>query len=69
MWLTIFTTMGAIPPPLGVNVFIAHGLAPAIPIPTIFRGVSYFLFAFGVCIALMWVFPAVVLWVPNAMLG
>ena len=69
MVLTIVTTMGAITPPVGVNVFIAHGLAPEIPIHTIFRGVSYFLIAFALCIALMWAFPAIVLWVPNAMLG
>jgi len=67
--LTIITTMGAITPPVGVNVFIAHGLAPEIPIHTIFRGVSNFLIAFALCIALMWAFPAIVLWVPNAMLG
>lgn len=67
--LTIITTMGAITPPVGVNVFIAHGLAPEVPIHTIFRGVSYFLIAFALCIALMWAFPAVVLWVPNALLG
>ncbi|MDP2267551.1 MAG: TRAP transporter large permease subunit, partial [Deltaproteobacteria bacterium] len=69
MVLTIVTTMGAITPPVGVNVFIAHGLAPEIPIHTIFRGVTYFLFAFVFCIALIWVFPAIVLFVPNAMLG
>ena len=67
--LTIITTMGAITPPVGVNVFIAHGLAPEIPIHTIFRGVSSFLIAFALCIVLMWVIPAIVLWVPNAMLG
>lgn len=67
--LTIITTMGAITPPVGVNVFIAHGLAPEIPIHTIFRGVTYFLIAFALCIALMWVFPSVVLYLPNAMLG
>ncbi|WP_310452475.1 TRAP transporter large permease [Sulfuritalea sp.] len=67
--LTIITTMGAITPPVGVNVFIAHGLAPEVPIHTIFRGVTYFLLAFALCIALMWVYPATVLALPNWMLG
>jgi len=67
--LTIITTMGAVTPPVGVNVFIVHGLAPEIPIHTIFRGIAYFLVAFAVCIVLMWVFPATVLFLPNAMLG
>lgn len=67
--LTIVTTMGAITPPVGVNVFIVHGLAPDIPVRTIFRGVSYFLLAYVICIALMWVFPEMVLYLPSAMLG
>lgn len=67
--LTIVTTMGAITPPVGVNVFIVHGLAPDIPVRTIFRGVSYFLLAYVICIALMWVFPQMVLYLPSAMLG
>ncbi len=69
MLLTIVTTMGAITPPVGVNVFIVHGLAPDIPIHTIFRGVAYFLLAFVLCILMMWIFPATVLFLPNAMLG
>lgn len=67
--LTIVTTMGAVTPPVGVNVFIVHGLAPEIPIHTIFRGVAYFLLAFAVCILVMWIFPSTVLFLPKAMLG
>ena len=67
--LTVVTTMGAITPPVGVNVFIVNGLAPDIPIHTIFRGVSYFLLSYVVCIALMWIFPATVLALPKALLG
>ncbi|MDA8259125.1 MAG: TRAP transporter large permease [Betaproteobacteria bacterium] len=67
--LTIVTTMGAVTPPVGVNVFIVHGLAPEIPIHTIFRGVAYFLVSFMLCILLMWIFPVTVLYLPQAMLG
>jgi tripartite ATP-independent transporter DctM subunit len=67
--LTIVTTMGAITPPVGVNVFIVNGLAPDIPIHTIFRGVTYFLISYLVCIAAMWAFPATVLALPKALLG
>jgi tripartite ATP-independent transporter DctM subunit len=67
--LTIVTTMGAITPPVGVNVFIVQGLAPDIPLQTIFRGVSYFILAYLLCIALMWLWPATVLALPNALLG
>lgn len=67
--LTIVTTMGAITPPVGVNVFIVKGLAPEIPVQTIFRGVSWFLIAYALCIALMWVFPQMVLYLPGTLLG
>lgn len=67
--LTIVTTMGAVTPPVGVNVFIVNGLAPDVPIPTIFLGVMYFLFAYVFCIALMWAVPETVLLLPDLMLG
>ena len=67
--LTIVTTMGAVTPPVGVNVFIVHGLAPDIPMYTIFRGVGYFMLAYFLCLALMYFFPATVLFLPNALLG
>ena len=69
MVLTIVTTMGAVTPPVGVNVFIVNGLAPDIPIHTIFRGVAYFMLSYILCIALMWIFPGTVLYLPNALLG
>ena len=67
--LTIITTMGAVTPPVGVNVFIVSGLAPDIPMQTIFRGVAYFMLAYLACIALMWIFPGTVLYLPRVLLG
>ena len=67
--LTVVTTMGAITPPVGVNVFIVQGLAPDIPVSTIFRGVSYFLLAYALCLGLMWLVPGTVLALPAVLLG
>jgi TRAP-type C4-dicarboxylate transport system permease large subunit len=67
--LTIVTTLGAVTPPVGVNVFIVSGLAPEVPIETIFKGVTYFLVAYAACVALMWVFPETVLYLPRLLLG
>lgn len=67
--LTLVTTMGAVTPPVGVNVFIVNGLAPDIPISTIFRGVGYFLVAYAVCILAIILFPDIVLFVPRLLLG
>lgn len=69
MILTVVTTMGAITPPVGVNVFIVNGLAPDIPLRTIFRGVAVFVLAYVLCIATMWVFPDTVLYLPRTLLG
>jgi tripartite ATP-independent transporter DctM subunit len=67
--LTIITTMGAVTPPVGVNVFIVNGLVPDIAVHTIFRGVAYFLAAYAACLALMWLFPDSVLFLPRVLLG
>jgi len=67
--LTVVTTLGAVTPPVGVNVFIVSGLAPDVPIHTIFRGVSYFLVSYVLCIALMWAIPETVLYLPRMLLG
>jgi len=66
--LTVVTTMGAVTPPVGVNVFIVNGLSPDVPIHTIFLGVMYFMLAYVACLALMWVFPETVLFLPKALL-
>jgi TRAP-type C4-dicarboxylate transport system permease large subunit len=67
--LTIITTMGAVTPPVGVNVFIVNGLVPDIAVHTIFRGVAYFLVAYVACLALMWLLPGTVLYLPRVLLG
>lgn len=66
--LTVVTTMGAVTPPVGVNVFIVNGLSPDVPIHTIFLGVTYFMLAYAGCLALMWIFPETVLFLPSALL-
>lgn len=65
MLLTIVTAIGSVSPPVGVNVFVVNALAPDIRIETIFRGVSYFFFAYALCIAVIWFIPGTVLWLPQ----
>jgi len=59
--ITLVTTMGAVTPPVGVNVYIVSGLSPDIPIGTIFKGVSVFLIAYVICLALLMIFPELTL--------
>ncbi|MCK4792116.1 MAG: TRAP transporter large permease subunit, partial [Desulfobacteraceae bacterium] len=63
--LTMVTTMGAITPPVGVNIYVVKALAPDIPLGTIFKSVSFFLAACIVCIIILIIFPHIVLIMPN----
>ncbi len=65
--VTVITTMGAITPPVGVNTYIVAGMAPEVPLVTVFRGVTYYLVAFVVCIALMMALPETATWLPGLM--
>ena len=63
--LTMVTTMGAITPPVGVNIYVVKALAPEIPLGTIFKSVSFFLAACIVCIIILIMFPQIVLVIPR----
>jgi len=63
--LTMVTTMGAITPPVGVNIYVVKALAPDIELGTIFKSISFFLMACIVCIIILIIFPQIVLLIPN----
>ena len=65
--LTMVTTMGAITPPVGVNIYVVKALAPDIKLGTIFQSVSFFLMACIISIIILILFPQLVLIIPNAM--
>ncbi|MBW4091491.1 MAG: TRAP transporter large permease subunit [Proteobacteria bacterium] len=59
--------LALIHPPFGVIVFLLHGLAPDIPMRTIYRGVIPFVIADLAVLALLTAFPGIVLWLPKVM--
>jgi len=65
--LTMVTTMGAITPPVGVNIYVVKALAPEIELKTIFKSVSFFLIACIVSIVILIIFPQIVLVIPEMM--
>jgi len=65
--LTMVTTMGAITPPVGVNIYVVKALAMEISIATIYKSASYFLLACFVCIIILTLFPSIVLFLPGIM--
>ena len=47
--MVLVAEMGVITPPVGVNVFVIKGIAPDIPLETIFKGIFPFLGALIIC--------------------
>lgn len=66
--ITLVTTMGAVTPPVAVNIYIVKGLSPGVPIETIFRGTLIFLIAYVVCLLLLFIFPEMALYLPKFLL-
>jgi tripartite ATP-independent transporter DctM subunit len=63
--LTMVTTMGAITPPVGVNIYVVKAMAPEIPMGTIYRSVMYYLTACVVSMVILTLFPEIVTFVPS----
>ncbi|MFB0507742.1 MAG: TRAP transporter large permease [Thermodesulfobacteriota bacterium] len=63
--LTMVTTLGAITPPVGVNLYVVKALAPEIDIGTIFKSVSFFVVASIISIIILIIFPQIVLVIPG----
>jgi len=62
------TEIGLITPPIGMNVYAISGIAPDVPITTIFKGVIPFLIADFCRMALYLLVPAVILFLPSIMI-
>ena len=60
--------IGLITPPIGMNLFVILGTAPGLKLPTVIRGVVPFLIADILRLAVLIVFPSLVLWLPERML-
>jgi len=61
----VIIELGMIVPPIGLIVFLLHGLAPEIPVRTIYRGVTPFIIADSALLVLLTLFPAISLWLPQ----
>ena len=61
----ITVELGLITPPVGLNVFIIHGLAADVPMSETFKGVMPFLLVELVRIGLLLAFPMIVLILPQ----
>ena len=67
--MVIVLEMGLISPPVGINVFVVKGIAPSVPLNTIFRGIWPFWFAMLAAVIMILIFPQIALLLPNTMFG
>jgi C4-dicarboxylate transporter DctM subunit len=52
-----------------MNVYIIAGVAPDVPMQTIFKGIIPFIIADVFHVALLLLVPAIVMFLPNLMMG
>ncbi|WP_285906643.1 TRAP transporter large permease [Pseudodesulfovibrio pelocollis] len=69
--IVLVTEMGVITPPVGINVYVVYGMcqkiAPSVTLEQVFRGIVPFMLAIIVGIALLFVFPQIILYLPGLM--
>ena len=65
--IVVVVEIGMITPPIGLNVFVLKATLKDVPVTTIFRGVTYFIIADIVRLALFVLFPQFILFLPSWM--
>jgi TRAP-type C4-dicarboxylate transport system permease large subunit len=63
--ITVVTTLGAVTPPVGATTYVVGGMAKNVSLEQVFRGVTYFLPAYILCLVIMMMFPDLVLFLPG----
>ncbi|MDE2973732.1 MAG: TRAP transporter large permease [Gemmatimonadota bacterium] len=61
--------MGLISPPVGLNIFVVKGVAPDVPVNTMFRGIVPFWLALLAALILIALLPDLATFLPDAMYG
>lgn len=65
--IVLVTQMGVITPPVGVNVYVVHGVVKDVPLENIFKGAFPFLVALILCALILIPFPQIALFLPGFM--
>ncbi len=63
--ITVITTLGAVTPPVGATTYVVGGMAKDVPLEDVFKGVSFFLPAYILCIILLLLLPDLVTFLPG----
>ena len=65
--ITVITTLGAVTPPVGATTYVVAGMAKDVPLEDVFKGVTFFLPAYIICVLILMVLPGIVTYLPNLM--
>lgn len=66
--LVILIEMGMLTPPVGLNVYVIHGLRPDRPLTEVFLGIIPFFFMLVIGLAIITTFPIIATWLPARMM-
>ncbi len=66
--LVILIEMGMLTPPVGLNVYVIHGLRPDRPLTEVFLGIIPFFFMLVIGLAIITTFPIIATWLPTRMM-
>jgi TRAP-type C4-dicarboxylate transport system permease large subunit len=67
--MTINLEIGLITPPVGLNLYVINSIAPDVPLRTILAGALPFVLMMVLGIVLLCVFPGIVTWLPDLLMG
>jgi len=63
--IVLVTEIGVITPPVGLNVYVIHGVAGDVPLETIFKGVLPFVLALSIAAVILLLFPQIATFLPG----
>jgi len=64
----VVVEIGMITPPMGINIYMLHGIIEDYPLKTIFKGIIPFLLADIARLTLIVLFPILSIWLPNILI-
>lgn len=67
--LTVNMEIGLITPPVGLNLYVINSIAPDVKLTTVLWGALPFMLCMVLAILLLCIFPEIVTWLPNYMMG
>ena len=67
--IVLICCVGMVTPPVGVDAYVAKNVAKTVPLQTVFKGIWPFVAAMVIAIALCVVFPDIILFLPNLLMG